>query len=262
MAQAETSSAPRPIGARSEVDLGRLAAAYDHRVEAGAVRRAGIAADTTGLGSGATVVDVGGGRGVHAVVFTERGARAVVVDPSPAMVLASHRRGVVGVVARGESLPIADGVVDLVYFHLSIHHGAWPDMLAEAARVAGSRGRIWVWTFPDTYHENSYLARWFPSVAAIDAARFPPVEGLRTGLADLGLVVAPTVAHHDRISRPAGAWMAAVRAGFVSTLHLVPPDEIEAGLVAFGSRHPDPSESIEYDLPYLGLHAEGPGLVS
>ncbi|HUG74853.1 MAG TPA: methyltransferase domain-containing protein [Acidimicrobiia bacterium] len=246
----------------ADVDLERLAAAYDHRVEDGAVQRAGIAADTTGLGPGSTVVDVGGGRGVHASVFTERGTRAVVVDPSPAMVLSSQRRGVVGVVARGESLPIRDGAADLVYFHLSIHHGAWRDMLAEAARVVGNRGHIWVWTLADAHHENSYLARWFPSVGAIDAVRFPPVEGLRSRLTELGLVVAPTVAHHDRISRPAGAWMSAVRAGFVSTLHLVPAEEIEAGLVAFGSQHPDPSESIEYDLPYVGLHAEGPGLVS
>jgi hypothetical protein len=259
LAQPETSSAPRPIGERSEIDLERLAAAYDHRLEASAVRRAGIAADATGLGPGSIVVDVGGGRGAHASVFTERGARAAVVDPSTAMVLASHRRGLAGVVARGESLPIGDGAADLVYFHLSIHHGAWQEMLTEAARVAGAGGRIWVWTFPDEYHEDSYLARWFPSVATIDAVRFPPVDGLRTLLADLGLVVAPTVVHHDRVSRPAGAWMAAVRAGFVSTLHLISPDEIEAGLTAFGSQHPDPAEIIEYDLPYVGLHANSRG---
>jgi SAM-dependent methyltransferase len=247
---------------RSGIDLDRLAAAYDHRVEDGAVRRAGIAADLTAIGSASTVLDVGGGKGGHARLFAERGARAVVIDPSRAMVLACQGRGVVGTVARGESLPIRDGAVDLVYFHLSIHHGIWPDMLAEAARVAGPHGRIWVWTFPETYHGRSYLARWFPSVASIDAARFPPVDRLRDTLSDLGFVVAPPVVDDDRVSRAAGAWMAAVRAGFVSTLHLVPVDEIESGLLAFSSQHPDPAEVIEYDLPFVGVHAERPGLVS
>lgn len=247
---------------RSEVDLGRLAAAYDHRVGAGALQRASIAADATGLGSGTTVVDVGGGRGIHASVFTERGARAVVVDPSPAMVHATQRRGIAAVVARGESLPIGDGVADLVYFHLSIHHGAWSDMLAEAARVTGARGRIWVWTLLDTHHADSHLARWFPSVARINEGRFPPLDELRGVLADLGLSVGPTVTHDERVRRSAGSWVAAVRAGFVSTLHLISPDEIEQGLDAFNRRHPDPDESIEYDLGFVGVHAGGPGLVS
>lgn len=244
------------------VDLGRLAAAYGHRLEAGAAVRAGITADAVGLEAGWTVLDVGGGRGGHAAIFAGRGATALLVDPSPDMVAAAVGGGVPGVVGRGEALPVGDAAVDLVYFHLSIHHGAWPGMLTEAARVARPGGSVWVWTLPDEYHRDSYLARWFPSVAAIDAARFPPVLALSSALAELGMPAVASVAHHERIERTAGQWLAAVRAGFVSTLHLISDEELEAGVTAFERRHPDPSERVEYELHYVGLHARRPGLVS
>ena len=47
-------------------------------------------------------------------------------------------------------------------------------------------------------------------------------------------------------------------AGFVSTLQMLPPGELEAGLAAFDRSHPDPAESIEYTLGFDAVSATRP----
>lgn len=247
----------------AEVDLRRLAAGYDHRTgDVWHEVRAGIAADAAGLGAGDVVVDIGGGRGRHAAVFAERGAFAVVLDLEPAMALAAAQVGVAAVVADGHALPLRDAIARLAYFHLSLHHGSAPHLIAEAARVVAPGGTVWVWTLSHDHAATSFLTRWFPSVAAIDAARFPPVADLVAAMKGAGLV--PGEPHHrvEHVTRTAGSWEAAVRAGFVSTLHLVDPAEIDEGLERFRRAHPDPGAAIEYELPYLGVAATRPSLRS
>jgi hypothetical protein len=53
-----------------------------------------------------------------------------------------------------------------------------------------------------------------------------------------------------------GDWSQAVRAGFVSTLQLVPSTELEHGLGAFRAAHPDPAETFVYELKFDRLVAQ------
>jgi hypothetical protein len=46
-----------------------------------------------------------------------------------------------------------------------------------------------------------------------------------------------------------------VRAGFVSTLQLLTPEEIAAGMAAFAAAHPDPTERVDYELRWTWLAA-------
>jgi hypothetical protein len=46
----------------------------------------------------------------------------------------------------------------------------------------------------------------------------------------------------------AGEWVAAVEAGFVSTLQLVDEDELRTGIAAFCQAHPDPAVEVAYEL--------------
>lgn len=242
------------------VDLERLAAAYGHRSEEAARERAETAAREAGLRGGSVVVDVGGGSGAHAAVFAATGARVLLVDRSIAMVTAACRRGIGSVVGDGARLPVADGCADLVYYHLSIHHGPWRQWIAEGARVVRPGGTVWVWTLAPEHLSTSFLAQWFPSVAPIDRARFPEPGVLIQGMRDNGLVAPAESSYVERITRPAGSWVEAVRAGFVSTLHLVPPEEITAGLAAFEAVHPDPRESLEYTIAFSRVSATRPSL--
>jgi hypothetical protein len=243
-----------------EVDLGRLATAYGYRGISGdaeRVRRAAVAAD---LAPGELVVDVGGGRGDHAAVFQDTGARAVVLDPTPGMAASARGRGVGAVIGRGENMPLADGCAALVYFHLSIHHGDADAMLGEAARVVAPGRSVFVWTLAAGHHRSSFLARWFPSVAAIDESRFQEPSSLAARLEALGFSGVAIDSAPVSVTRSAGSWEAAVRAGFVSTLHLLDPAEVDDGVERFLREHPDPDEAITYTLDYCSITGIAPGL--
>jgi ubiquinone/menaquinone biosynthesis C-methylase UbiE len=242
----------------NDVDLGRLARAYDYRGQSGDSERARRAAAAAGLRRGDLVVDVGGGRGGHAGTFRSAGSRVVVVDPEPEMVAAAGAPGVCAVIGRGECLPLAADCAALVYFHLSIHHGDADAMLGEAERVVAPGGTVWVWTLSPAHHRSSFLARWFPSVAAIDESRFQHPPSVAARLTALGFESVATEAAPEEVTRSAGSWEAAVRAGFVSTLHLLDPSEVEEGLERFRKEHPDPAEVIRYGLDYCGISGVAP----
>ncbi|MCJ7726972.1 MAG: class I SAM-dependent methyltransferase [Acidimicrobiia bacterium] len=246
----------------AEVDLEALAAGYEHRkTTPAALARAAAAADAAHLGSGSVAIDVGGGRGLHAGVFAGRGALAVVVDRSEGMSSAAASvPGVEVVVGDAADLPLADGCADLAYFHLSIHYGDWRRSLDEAIRVVRPGGALWVWTFGSDHLRSSFLADWFPSIVPIDEARFPEPGALAAHLAAAGCSAVAVSEAPEVVERTAGEWRAAVEAGFVSTLQMLPPGEVEAGLRRFGEAYPRPGEMLSYRLGYLSVSATGPSL--
>ena len=238
------------------IDLENLAAGYSHRPTSQAARdRARRAAVGAGVQSGDLAVDVGGGRGAHAEVWRELGARALVVDPARGMIdHAAERSGVVAIRAQSQHLPLRNETAQLVYFHLSLHYGDWRRALDEAHRVLAPSGQCWIWTMGEKHHRKSFLARWFPSVGDIDAARFPDpdvVEGHlrdRWQLVESGKDVEPKTV-------PAGRWRAAAEAGFVSTLQLISEEELRAGLEQYDKAYPDPEEPVEYVLTFDWIRA-------
>jgi SAM-dependent methyltransferase len=204
---------------------------------------------------------VGGGRGDHAAEFAGTGARAVVVDRSPEMVSEARRhRGVAAVVGDGIRLPIRTGSIDLVYFHVSLQYGGWEDMVDEALRVLRAGGRIAVWTFAPEHFERSFLARWFPSVPAIDAGRFPDPEVIASRLAGGGCEGVTIDAEREVVERTAGEWEAAAAGRFVSTLQMLPTGELEAGLRRFREAYADPAAPVRYSLEYSCIRGTAPRL--
>lgn len=238
------------------VDLENLAAGYSHRpTSPAALARARRAADAARVGAGDVAIDIGGGRGAHAEVWAASGATALVVDPSDGMTREAVKRpGVAAIRAPSQRLPIRDGKARLVYFHLSLHYGDWRAALDEAHRVLGAGGQCWIWTLGERHHRESFLARWFPSIGDIDAARFPDPDGVVDYLSDAwssvetGKDVEPKVV-------AAGKWRAAAEARFVSTLQLIPDDEFRTGLEAYDKTHPDPDEPVEYLLTFDWIRA-------
>lgn len=147
-----------------------------------------------------------------------------------------------------DALPFRSGSIDLVYFHLSIHYGEPRRSLAEAARVLRRSGTCHVWTLGAEHHRASFLARWFPSVGEIDAARFPDPQELWRTMTEVGFSGVETGTTVEEVRRSAGDWIESVEAGFVSTLQLVGAHELRAGLDAFRATYPDPDESVVYDM--------------
>jgi SAM-dependent methyltransferase len=185
--------------------------------------------------------------------------RAVDLDRSAAMLrTAADHPGVRRVRGDGAALPFAAGTFGLVFFHLSVHHLDWQRALGEARRVLGPGGRCEIWTLGPRHHGSSNLTRWFPSVAALDRARFPDPDDLAAVLASLGFTGVARSATTQRVRRTAASWSASVRAGFVSTLQLLDPGEVERGLAAFVAAHPDPDAVVEYDMYWDRVTADVP----
>jgi SAM-dependent methyltransferase len=239
-----------------DVDLDRLADGYAHRPPSSATLRRAAAAGET-LAAGSRILDVGGGPGDHAAVWAGRGHRPVVLDPSAGMLARASRRRLVVVRGRSATMPFRAGTFDLVWFHLSIHYGDWRVAVDEALRVAAPSGRIEIWTLGPDHFARSGLAGWFPSIPAIDAARFPDPADIAAHLDRRG--VDPAIdAEVERVVTTAGAWLPAIEAGFVSTLQLLPADERESGIAALRRRYPDPAEEVTYDLRYTRILARIP----
>lgn len=218
--------------------------------------RARQSARAASLEPGEWAVDVGGGYGRHAATWLDLGLRPIVVDPAAEMHQRARReRGVHAVRGRWQRLPFVDGSLGLVYGHLSIHYGDPKTAIDEVIRVLRPGGAVSIWTLGSRHHETSFLARWFPSVPAIDAARFPDPRSLIAYLERGGTATAELVEVDAEVRRTAGQFEAAVAARFVSTLQLVPEAELAAGLGRFRLRHPDPDEELTYLLRYDWVRA-------
>ncbi len=241
----------------ADVDLDALAAGYRHRPPtAAALARPMRAGRVAGLTRGDLAIDVGGGPGEHAATWVAAGATAVVVDPTDAMVRrARAQHGVAAIRARAESLPLAGGCARLVYLHNALHYLDWRAASREWRRVLAPGGMLWIWTLGPDHHPSSYLARWFPSVAKIDAARFPDPGLVAAELHDRGFADLSVAGERERVRRSAGEWLAAVRAGFISTIQLLEPEELHAGLAAFQRQYPNPDEVIDYTIRFTVVSA-------
>ena len=238
----------------SDVDLDRLASAYAHRppsdASIGRAERAGSL-----LAPRARVLDVGGGPGNHTAVWSRQGLRPTLLDPSMTMLTGVKGRGLTGVRATAQAMPFQARSFALIWFHLSIHYGDWETSIDEALRVSDDGGRIEIWTLGADHYEHSFLTSWFPSIAIIDAERFPDPDDVT---AYLGARVNPVSVTHpvETVVKPAGVWIPAIEAGFVSTLQLLSDEELDSGIKAIRHRYPDPSEQIAYDLRFTRIVAD------
>jgi len=104
-------------------------------------RRAAI--EASGAGPGRLLVDVACGTGDLAALAARTGARVVAVDFAPAMLRRARGRGAVLARADALALPVRDGAADAVTCGFALRNvTAIPDLLAEAARVLRSGGRL------------------------------------------------------------------------------------------------------------------------
>jgi SAM-dependent methyltransferase len=191
---------------------------------------------TAGLAAATRLLDVGCGTGRLANAAADRfGLRAWGVDRSAAMVeqaRAQAGRRVAFRVASADALPFRDGWFDAVTMRLVVHTlgDTRPNALREAARVLAPGGRLFVWTFAHAHFTGFYLAPYLPSLPAVDLARFPDPDALADELLDVGFtdVEQHVLQQEGSINRAEAA--ARVRGGYISTVHLLPGDEVAAAV--------------------------------
>jgi ubiquinone/menaquinone biosynthesis C-methylase UbiE len=219
----------------SAPDFGPLAESYDalrpadenwHEIAETLAREGDLA--------GRRVIDIGCGTGRFATLLAaEHNARVWGIDPSPEMLAVARRRGPRSVgfrVGRAEELPFKDGWFERASMWLVAHLVDRPVALREARRVLVGGGRLVVATFDPAHFDRFYLNRVFPTLEAIDRARFPGRDELTEELETAGFAEIRLLPLRQRGRVEKAEALDRVRGRHISTLRLLTDQEFEEGL--------------------------------
>jgi SAM-dependent methyltransferase len=150
------------------------------------------------------------------------------------MLAQARARGVRGAgwkLAPAERLPFRDGWFDGVHAHLVLHLVDDPVAATrEMARVAAAGAHVVAGTFRLEHFETFHLNPYFPSVRAIDLARFPDPARIAQLFSAAGLEDALVHPVTQRVSLAPDDVLERVRGRYISTLHLIPEAEYRDGL--------------------------------
>jgi SAM-dependent methyltransferase len=207
---------------------------------------------------GARVLDAGCGTGRFAVELAESGlARVWGVDPSAEMlaVARAKTRRAAFKQARLEALPFKDGWFDAAVAWLVVHLVDRPTALAELRRVLRPGGRVAVVTFDPAHFSGFWLNRFFPSLEAIDRARFPDVETLERELREAGFVEQRLLGLSQRAELPRDEALRRIRGRHISTFDLLDEEEIVRGTELAERELP---AVVEYGIESLVAVASAP----
>lgn len=188
--------------------------------------------------SSTRVLDVGCGtggftRGIAASV----GASVTGCDVSPRFI--EHARStpapgrgfVEWIVGDAECLPVPSEAYHCVILSLVLHQVSRPAVaLREAHRVLREDGRIVIRTIAPEDAADRIPARFFPSMAAADAARMLSIGKIESLLAAIGLVVTSTSRSFRNAVLDVSTELSAARTEIACRYPFIEPDELDLGL--------------------------------
>jgi ubiquinone/menaquinone biosynthesis C-methylase UbiE len=182
---------------------------------------------------GRSVLEVGCGTGTFAVALAERArCRVSAIDAEPEMLEVARARAPDGLefqLGTAEALPFPADSQERVVMRLLVHLIDRPRAFREARRVLGSGGVLAIATFDPGSFEESWLNRFFPSIAAIDGERFPPPARLGNELARSGFDV-KLVRLEQTATFTRDQVLEKIRGKHIGTFDLIPDREYEEGL--------------------------------
>jgi SAM-dependent methyltransferase len=152
-----------------------------------------------------------------------------------------------------EELPFKDRWFERATMWLVAHLVDRPRAFAEAHRVLAPGGRFGVATFDPAYFDEFWLNELFPSMEAIDRARFPPAEQLEAELIGAGFSRVRMLRLSQRGSLDRMAALERIRGKHISTFDLISDEEYAQGLERAERELP---ERVDYRQEWLMAVAE------
>lgn len=220
-----------------KVDYNKVAHNYDkHRRGGGPYldRLVSLARDC----SARRVLELGAGTGNNTQVFLEEYPCTLTgLDLSRAMLDRARAKAIRAswVNASATSLPFANGYAQFLFGVYVLHHIPNLDTLfAECARVIDHGYAAFVTASTD-YIERHPMNRYFPSYAAVDKARFQPIDQILEEFGRAGFACAGHEVFADKPRPIEREYLSRIADKFVSTFDLLPPDEYAAGLARMTS---------------------------
>lgn len=205
---------------------------------------------------GHRVLDVGCGTGRLLQALHERAyAKAWGVDASEEMLRVARASLPTAIGLRlgtAEELPFRAGWFERLTMSLVVHLVDRPRAFAEARRVLTGDGRLVIATFAPDHFEAHWLSPWFPSLEALDRARFPTGDELHEALMAAGFahVAAVPISSIETTDRETA--LTRIRGRHISTFDLLPPDEVRDGTARAERELP---ETIDVRLDWLVVTA-------
>jgi SAM-dependent methyltransferase len=207
------------------------------------------------------LLDVGCGTGRFAVLAAERlGARVWGIDPSAGMLEQARARPGGGAVgwkqAAAERLPFKAGWFDGVHTHLVLHLvDDRAAALGEFARVLAPGGTLVIVTFELDHFDRFFLNPYFPSIPAIDHARFPDPQRLLEELDYAGFAEARRRRIEVPVTSAATDVVERVRGRYISTLRIIGDEDYLAGLARLEADVQNGLSEFRYTLEWCLITA-------
>ncbi len=176
------------------------------------------------------MLDVGCGTGRFAAALARR-SKVWAVDASPEMLEVARRRApaVRFKEASAYALPFKDGWFERATMWLVVHLLERPRAFAELRRVLAPGGKLAVATFDPSYFGVFWLRDYFPSMEAIDRARFPAADDLDRELPEAGFQQPRLVRLSQRATMTRDQALRRIRGRHIATFDLISDEEYAEG---------------------------------
>lgn len=212
------------------LDYDKLAAEYGRhrRIHPGVLREI---LTTGSITAPSEVCEIGCGTGNYiTAIRSATGCCCLGVDPSDEMLTRakSQSESVEWRKGTGEDLPIARGVMDLVFSVDVIHHVSdRPSFFSHAYQVLKPAGRVCTVTDSEWIIRNRPMSHYFPETVPLELQRYPCIGDLRTLMLEAGFVeIADKVVNHELLLTDAQAY----REKAFSALHLISDADFLRGI--------------------------------
>lgn len=221
-----------PGGAGEGYDTLRPFSAFDQACLDAVVKSVGPLA-------GKRILDIGCGTGRFTQRLHELGARVTGLDPSETMLAAARKRAEARPMpgappaeyVRGDANDaLPRGPFGAITAFYSIHYVAVAPFAGRALDALAPGGVLSIATFPHRHFAEVLYARYFPSLPAIDMARFPSAPSLARDLGAAGFARVESRDVRMTLDDDPQALIERIERKFLSSFFLIPDDEFKLGL--------------------------------